>query len=592
MMLLENILLAFEETTGRLKEAPCLKYKKNKDWNVLSWNQSLEKVIQISEGLKKMGIKRGDKVCILSLTRYEWTLTDLAILSLGAITVPIYQSTLPDEALHILNDSGAKAIFVEDKNQLEKVFGIRDGIKSLKKIILFTGKSNEPEVLTFKELMRMGEGTDPQDFSLRIKEITRDDLATLVYTSGTTGMPKGVMLTHDNIIKEVEAMREAFQLTGQEVSIMFLPLAHILARAVQFFQLAVGFVHAYAESIDHLVDNIQEVNPHFIVAVPRIFEKIHTKVMSDVENASLLKQKIFQWASDLGRRVGESRIKGQKISLLDSLSYSVASSLVFSKLHEKLGGRIRFFVSGGAPLAKEIAEFFNAAGLVILEGYGLTETTGATNVNTLTHCRFGTVGQTVKYAEQKIAEDGEILVRGGMVFKGYYNNPQATAEAFVEDWFKTGDIGEFDQDGHLRITDRKKDIIVTAAGKNVAPQNIENLIKTEPVISQVMVHGDKRKYLSALITLNEQEVHHYAQKRGLNGVPYQELVQHPKIFQMVKKLIDEKNRQLPSYETIKKFAILGNDFSIESGELTPSLKVKRKFVSQKYKEVLDSLYKD
>ncbi len=589
-MLAENVLIQFEETALSKGEAVCLKFKKGKEWQSLNWLEVLSRIKQLALGLKQLGIKAGDKISILSNTRYEWTLADMAILSLGAITVPIYQNIIAEEAKHILKDSGAKLIFVEDKNQLEKIEKSRKDLKSLEKVILISGKSVSGDVLTFKEVLRLGSEATQDDFSERIRKIKGSDLASLVYTSGTTGMPKGVMLIHDNIVKEIDALISSFPIMPGYQSLMFLPLAHILARAVQFFQLSLGFVHAYAQSIDSLLDDLKEIKPHFLVSVPRIFEKIHTKVMSDLAHAPRIKKVIFNWAVQLGTRVGQGKLNGEGADIIDQVLYPLANQLVFSKLHQRLGGNLKFFVSGGAPLSKEIAEFFNAAGMLILEGYGLTETCGATNVNTPEHCVFGTVGKTVIHCEQKIADDGEILVKGGMVFKGYYNNPQATAEVFEGEWFKTGDIGEFDKNGHLKITDRKKDIIVTAAGKNIAPQNIENQIKTESLISQVMVHGDRRKYLTALITLNEQEIFRLAKSEGISFDNYTELVQHQQIFQRIKKIIEEKNKKLASYETIKKFAILETDFTIESGELTPSLKVKRKFISQKYKELLDSFY--
>jgi long-chain acyl-CoA synthetase len=588
----ENILRWFQDTAERRGEEPCLRFKKGKRWRTLSWLQTLNKIQSFSESLKALGIGHYDRVALLSNTRYEWTLFDMAILSLGAVTVPIYQSSRSEDILYILKDSEARIIIVEDSTQLEKILKIRAQLSHLEKIILIEGEVIGDAILTLKEFEGLAISTG-SDFGNRIREISHDHLATLVYTSGTTGTPKGVMITHGNIIGEIVGVQEIFRLSPDSSGLFFLPLAHILARVIQFLQLAVGFSHAYAESIDHLVDNIQEIRPHFMVSVPRIFEKIYQNMLNAVENSSSLKQKLFRWACQVGKEYSSYSLAKREAPLSLNLRRKLAHQLVFSKLHHKLGGRIEFFVSGAAPLSQEIAEFFYGAGVLILEGYGLTETTAAINVNSFDDIAFGTVGRPVHGAEEKIAEDGEILVRGSMVSKGYWRNPEATEEAFEPGgWFHTGDIGEFDDSGRLKITDRKKDIIITAGGKNIAPQSIENVIKTNPLISQVMIHGDRRKFLSALITLNPEELKAKARALGVNGVPFSELVNSPQVYNEVKRIIEEKNKDLAKYETIKKFAILDKDFTIENGQLTPSLKIKRKVITEKYKDVLDGLYRD
>lgn len=587
-----NVVEYFLSTAKRRSKADCLKFIKNKKWKTLDWDETLKEVQKLSEGLSQLGVKKGDKVAILSNTRVEWTLADVAILSLGAVSVPIYQSVLSSEVLHILQNSETVALFIEDKKQLKKFEEIADKAKTVKKLILIEGKSTNKNVITFKELLTKGENFNEDSFAERVADIKAGDLATLVYTSGTTGEPKGVILEHSCLLSEIDAAQDMFEFREDDKSLLFLPLAHILARAVQWFQLTQGYTHAYAESIDRLVDNIKVIRPTFLVSVPRIFEKIYSKVLNDVEHGSFIKKAIFKWALELGKKVSQLNLEHKSIPLTMSLQYSVAHALVFSKLSERLGGRIRFFVSGGAPLSKEIAEFFHAAGMIILEGYGLTETSGAITVNSLDHAKFGSVGVPIKGAEIKIAEDGEILAKGDMVFKGYYKMPEATDECLKEGWFATGDIGEFDEQGFLKITDRKKDLIVTAGGKNVAPQYIENLIKNEGLISQIMVHGDKRKYLSALVTLDQDQLRALALAQGIDKNTYDELTQDPKIFKLVKNLIDSSNKKLPSYETIKKFAILSEDFTVENGALTPSLKVKRKFVTQKYQKILDGFYND
>ncbi|MBL7684969.1 MAG: long-chain fatty acid--CoA ligase, partial [Deltaproteobacteria bacterium] len=486
--------------------------------------------------------------------------------------------------------SESKVVIVENKSQLKKIEEVKKNLPALQKIISFEKIS--ADILYFKKLTQTGD-FDSVYFKKRVHSIPFDQLATIVYTSGTTGQPKGVMLTHQNLSSEVDALQQYFKFDSSQESLIFLPLAHILARAVQFVQLSVGFVQFYAESIDKLIENIKEVKPHFMACVPRIFEKIYSKIMHDVESSSLIKKGLFHWAVNVGTQISRSKQLRKDPAITDVLQNYVAQLLVFSKLQERLGGRIQFFISGGAPLSKEIAEFFHAANILILEGYGLTETCAAVNCNRPNAYQFGSVGKIVSHIEEKIAPDGEILVKGGHVFKGYYKNEEATREAFTADgFFKTGDIGEFDEEGFLKITDRKKDIIVTAAGKNIAPQYIENILKTDPLISQVMVHGDRRKFLSALITLNPEEVKALSKSLQVDASDYSNFVKNKKIIEYVHKKIEDKNRQLASYESIKKFAILDIDFTVEGGELTPTLKVKRKLLTERYKGLLDSFYQD
>ncbi len=585
-----NVLSLFLKKVRELKGQPCFRYKYKSEWKTLSWEEVLEKSVRLASSLRDLGIQSGDRIAILSGTRYEWTVIDIAALSLGAVTVPIYHSTLPKDVFYILDHARASVAFVENGSQFKKIDGERKKLTKLKKIISIENHAETDS--TLKKLIQQGEN-ETSAFEERINALQEEALATIVYTSGTTGVPKGVSLTHKNLSSEIDALSHILQFNPGDESLLFLPLAHILGRAVQFLQLGTGFVHAYAESIDKLLDNIQETRPHFMVCVPRIFEKIHSKVMGDVETANILKKTLFRWALKVGLEVSQARQYKKSASLFSTLQYEIAQRLVFAKLHEKMGGRMRFFVSGGAPLGAEVAEFFNAAGIVILEGYGLTETVAAINCNTLDQYRFGTVGQPVLHVKHKIASDGEILVKGDHIFEGYYLNPEATQEAFTSDgYFKTGDIGEFDADGFLKITDRKKDIIVTAAGKNIAPQPIENLLKTDPLISHVMVHGDRRKYLSALVTLNPDEAKRCAREKGISFSTIEDLAEESKMIQIIRKSIDEKNKQLASYETIKRFAIIKKDFTIDGGELTPTLKIKRKVVTERYQDVLDTLYQE
>ncbi|MBI4411781.1 MAG: long-chain fatty acid--CoA ligase [Deltaproteobacteria bacterium] len=593
----QNLLQLFAETVQTRSDSPCFRYKEEARWNTLNWNEVFKKVLTLAGALKKLGVKKGDRVSIFAQTRYEWTLADLAILSCGAVTVPIYQSNLPDQAAYIIENAGARLIFAEDAAQLKKIDQVRHELPLLSQIILFddgeTARKQEG-IYSLEEVMLLG----TEEEGRKIFEEMRDGLdgeadASFVYTSGTTGPPKGAVLTHRNFLAELTALDAVFDFEPHHESLIFLPLAHILARVVQFAQLQRGFIQCYAESIDKLLDDVRDVGPHLMASVPRIFEKIHTRVMQGVETSSDAKKKIFQWALNVGHERARLMTAKKRLPLILRLKWEAAFRLVFAKLHHKLGGRIKFFISGGAPLSVEIGDFFHAAGFIILEGYGLTETTAAITCNTLKDLKIGTVGKPLEGVEIKIAEDGEILARGDVVFKGYYRRPEETAEALNSGgWFHTGDIGVIDAEGFLKITDRKKDIIVTAAGKNIAPQNIEGLLKTDPLISQVMVHGDRRKYLSALITLDKNEVIQYAKSNRISFQDYADLVENEKIYDLIKQRIEEKNRHLARYESIKKFAILKDDFSVETGELTPTLKVKRKFTSEKYKEVLDSLYQD
>lgn len=587
----KNLIQLFDSSFERLSDLDCFLVKERGKWHSWTWREVGDKVKSLSVALEQLGVRAGERLAILSQTRAEWTLADLATLSLGAITVPIYHSNLADEVQYILGNSEATGVFVEDKKQLEKVLSVKTRLPHLKFIIMIEGRRVPEGVVSMSQMLE-ADSAKAETYAKNLKELSEPTIASYVYTSGTTGQPKGAILTHGNFVAAIAAYRDVVTCGPSDVSLVFLPLAHILARVTQFYQLEMGFAHAYAESIEKLADNILEVRPHFLVSVPRIFEKVYERILSQVHAGSTIKRKLFNWACEVGRAYSQAKQRGEPPSVSVSLQYLLVNRLVFKKVRDRLGGRIRFSVSGGAPLSKEIAEFFHAAGIAILEGYGLTETTAAINCVYPDRLAFGVVGPPIGDIEEKIADDGEILIRGKAVFQGYHNNEEATREVLDPDgWFHTGDIGEFTADGNLRITDRKKDIIVTSGGKNIAPQNIENLIKTDKYISQVVVHGDKRKYLTALITLNSEEIDAYVKANNIskgNG----SIMRHPQIYRLAKKIIDEKNKQMPKYETIKRFAILDYDLTQEAGELTPTLKVKRRFVSEKYAEILDRLYQE
>ncbi len=573
------------------------RYKANGTWHTLNWRQVGEVVRELATGLLVLGRRNEDAVGILSASRAEWVQADFAIFSAGCRTIPIYPTYPPDLIQYLVNDAGVKTLFVEDAGQLAKVLEVQGKMDALEQIVVMQGYEGEasPRIMTWDELRRLGRDNVERmksDLAGRVAEVRPEDVATIVYTSGTTGPPKGVVQTHGNHLATLESAAKMETITSGDTHLLFLPLAHSFARLESFLGVHRGLTTAFAENIDKLRDNLPEVKPDFICSVPRVFEKVYAGVIAKAEAGSPIKKKIFHWAVGVGREV--SRLKQAKKPVPAGLAfkYRLAHKLVFSKLHEALGGRLRFAVSGGAPLSKEIAEFFHAAGILILEGYGLTETCPSLTFNRLDHFKFGSVGQAQPGIEVKIAPDGEILGRGPNIAKGYFKKPEATAEVFLADgWFATGDIGRIDEEGFLFITDRKKDLIVTAGGMNIAPQNIENLLKGDPFISQAMVHGDKRPYPVAIITLNPEELAKFAKEQGILNTEPAALAKHPKVVERVSRIVEVRNHELQSYAKVKKFAILPGDFTVENGLLTPTLKVKRRIITDTHRELLDSLYR-
>jgi long-chain acyl-CoA synthetase len=587
-----NLVALFEQMAKARAAAPAVKHKRNGAWADVSWTEVARRVRDVSDGLAAIGARPGDRIAVIGETNLEWQLADLGILGAGAITVTIYQSNQPAECQYILADSGARWIFCDTEVQVAKIRQVRAKLPQLEGIVRATGKPADAFERTLDELERAGaewRKTHPTAHEQRIAAIGRSDPASFIYTSGTTGNPKGVVLTHGNWVYEAEAIAEIRIIDPQDVVLLFLPMAHSFAKVIQAAWFSTGATAAFVESLDRIMDNASEVRPTVMPSVPRIFEKAYNTVVSKGLSTPGLKGKLFGITMESFEKYAAAKEQGKGFS---SLGMVVGRKLVFPKLSaalaERFGGRMRLFVSGGAPLSPKIAHFFHLLGFVILEGYGLTETSAGTFVNRPGRNRIGTVGPPVPGTEVRIAEDGEILVKGPCVMKEYYGKPEATAEVLKDGWFATGDIGLLDEAGHLKITDRKKDIIVTAGGKNVAPQNLENELKTDPMISQVMVHGDKRKFLSALVALNEEYARGWAAE---NGVPAAApLHEHPKIQARVQQAIDALNARQASYATIKKFAIVPNDFTQATGELTPTLKVKRKIVTQKYQKLLDAFY--
>ncbi len=573
------------------------RYKAHGTWHTLTWRQVGEAVRELATGLLVLGRVKDDAIGILSASRAEWVQADFAVFSAGCRTIPIYPTYPPDLIQYIVNDAGVRTLFVEDPAQLAKVLEVQGKMDGLEQIVVIQGYEGEasPRIMTWEELRRLGRDNVERrksDLAGRVAGARSEDIATIVYTSGTTGPPKGVVQTHGNHMATLESAAKMETITEGDTHLLFLPLAHSFARLESFLGVHRALVTAFAENIDKLRDNLPEVKPNFICSVPRVFEKVYAGVIAKAEAGSPIKKKIFHWAVGVGRQVSRLQQAKKPVPAGLAFKYRLAHKLVFSKLHAALGGRLRFAVSGGAPLSKEIAEFFHAAGILILEGYGLTETCPSLTFNRLDHFKFGSVGQAQPGIEIKIAPDGEILGRGANIAKGYFKKPEATAEVFLADgWFATGDIGRVDEDGFLYITDRKKDLIVTAGGMNIAPQNIENLLKGDPFISQVMVHGDKRPYPVAIITVNPEELAKFAKEQGILNTEPTALAKHPKVVERVARIVETRNVELQSYAKIKKFAIMPGDFTVENGLLTPTLKVKRRVITDKHRELLDSLYR-
>src|SRR5882724_7056082 len=573
------------------------KFKQQGTWKTLTWREVGNAVRELAAGLAALGRRPADAVGILSTSRAEWVQADFAIFSAGCVTIPIYPTYPPDLIEYIVNDAGVKTLIVEDPTQLAKVLEVDKAMPGLEQIVImqgYEGREPSPRTFTWEALRRLGrERADSLKAELanRVDGIKRDDVATIVYTSGTTGPPKGVVQTHGNHLSALESAAQTTSIAEGNVHLLFLPLAHSFARLESFIGVHRGLCTAFAESIDKLRENLPETQPHFICSVPRVFEKVYAGAMARAAGGSPVKRKIFNWAVGIGKDVSRLKQANRPVPTALALQYKLAEKLVFSKMQAVLGGRLRFAVSGGAPLSREIAEFFHAAGILILEGYGLTETCPVLTNNREDGFKFGSVGRALPGVEIKLAPDGQILGRGSNIAKGYFKKDEATREVFLPDgWFATGDIGRLDEDGFLFITDRKKDLIVTAGGMNIAPQNIENLLKGDPFISQAMVHGDRRPYPVALITLNPEELAKFAREQGIMASDPAVLAKHPKVVERVQRTIDHKNSELQSYAKIKKFVILPEDFTVENGALTPTLKVKRKVISERHRAALDALY--
>jgi len=556
-----------------------------------------ERVRNFCLGLKELGHKKGDKLIILSENRPEWVMSDLANLCGGGVTVPVYTTLVPEAVKYIIANSDARFVVVSNQEQWAKIKAVK---KDLNKVRHFISMEDAPPagVLSWREVLDKGaqrsrtKGKE-DEFEKLAAQAKPQDEASIIYTSGTTGIPKGVVLTHGNFLSNVMTCVPLVNFTCRDTVLSFLPLSHVLERMVMFCYTYVGATIAFAESVEAVAQNLLEIRPQIMVSVPRVFEKIYARVMDQVLAGSGLKRKIFFWALKVGKEYSRRTLLHEPIPRSLLFKRNLAHKLVYSKIIAKTGGRIRFFLSGGAPLSKDIAEFFHALGLIILEGYGLTETSPVISLNTFADLRFGAVGKPIPGVEARIAQDGEIMTRGPHVMKGYYKMPAATREVMVKGgWFKTGDIGHIDKDGFLVITDRKKDLIITSGGKNIAPQPIENVLKTIPYISSAVVVGDRKKYVAALIVPNFEKLEAWARKNGMSFASRAELVRDERVVSFLRAEVDKSTPGLASYERIKQVALLDREFEIEADEITPTLKVKRNNIERKYKDLIASLYKD
>ncbi len=569
-------------------------------WQPLNWEEYFDQIEQMAQILSQScHVEKGQTVAILSNTRFEWSLLDWALLSLGAVVVPIYQTVTLQDLEMILNHSESNLLIVENLSLYKNFLTIKDRCPLVRAVISIETINSDllGDQMPPVSLPKLKENyfKDPQ-FHLQdfIEKLRLDDLATLVYTSGTTGDPKGVMLSHQQLLSEIEDVFQALDVTPKDVTLSFLPYSHILGRIEHWAHAYIGFTLAHAESFDRLKKNLADVAPTLLISVPRVFEKIYSQIQTQMDSQSWIKR-VFSWGLNYSIEVNQKKQNQMPLTLLEWGSAELIQKYLFTQIRQVFGGRLRFAFCGGAPMNPEISQFFFASGILILEGYGLTETTAAISVNPAFDFRFGTVGKPVGDVKIKLAEDGEILVHSQKVMKGYFKDASGTANAFVDGdlkgYFKTGDIGELLPSGHLKITDRKKDLIKTSGGKYVAPQKIEAVLKENALISQVLVHGDQEKFIVCLFTLNQEMTLKIAREKNLNYVDYASLTQDQTILNMVRDLVADANSKLASFESIKRFSILPQDFSVEAGELTPSLKIKRKFLDKKLHAEIKALYR-
>jgi long-chain acyl-CoA synthetase len=583
----------FTKVVRENKRSDTLNYKKDGQWIAVSSDEMLARAKNIAAGLHAIGVRRGDRVAILSESRLEWTLTDTGCIFGGVIDVPIYPTLTPPQVRYILNDSGASALFIEGRAKFEELKEILGECPQVEHVVYFD-PDGMTEGLSLAELERLGSEFQQQNAGALdqiAREIAPDDLATIIYTSGTTGEPKGVMLSHSNLVTNLIDSSGHLSFGVHDTALSVLPLSHVFERQAMYMYLYRGMAVYFSESLQTIGPNLREVSPTILVGVPRIFEKIYDRIQERAAEAGKFAATMLEWSVSVGREYAKYKLAHRPVPLFLRLKHAIASKLVFSKWHAAFGGRIRLLVSGGAALPEDLGYIYFGAGIPIIQGYGLTETSPVITTSQLDALRIGTVGTPIPHVDVRIAADGEIEVRGPNIMRGYYNKPEETRAVFTEDgWFKTGDVGALDADGYLTITDRKKELFKTSGGKYISPQPIEQAIKASRFVNQVVLVGAERKFPAALVVPNWEQLESYCKLKGIQVQNRRELCEHPRIIDLLERQIDRLTPNLARYEKIKKVALLENEFTIEGGELTPTLKVKRRVIDQKYRDVIEKLY--
>ena len=585
----------FRDRVEATPNSEAFRYPDNDGWTSVTWQQLGDRVELIAAGLISLGINPEDRVALASGTRYEWVVVDFGILAAGAATTTVYPTTNGPDVAYIVANSGSRIVVAEDQRQVDKLIAHRAELPAVEKVVVVEGAGDGNWVITLDELEQRGKqllADTPSAVNDRIDAIRPDQLATLIYTSGTTGRPKGVRLTHASWTYTATALDSLGVLSERDLNYLWLPLSHAFGKVMLAMPLVIGFPTVIDGRVEKIVENLPVIRPTIMGAVPRIFEKVHGRVNETVAKEGGAKKRIFDWAVSVGLQVSRLRQVGERPSPLLALQYKLADKLVFSTIRERFGGRVRFFISGSAALDREIAQWFDAVGVVLLEGYGLTETSAASSLNRPTAYRFGTVGWTLPQTDVKIAEDGEILLKGPGVMNGYHELPEATAEAIdAEGWFHTGDIGELDAEGFLRITDRKNDMFKTSQGKYVAPSAISAGFKALcPYASDIIVYGENKPYCVALVSLEPEAIGEWAAEHGLAGKDFGEIARDPKTREMIAGYVDQLNKHLNRWETVKRFGIIDRELTVEAGDLTPSLKLKRKTVVDNFHDTIEKLY--
>lgn len=588
---------AIKKVAEKYAAQPAVSYKRDGAYVTLSYEDLYQRVLMAARGLRKAGLQPGDRVAILSENRAGWAIADLGTQAARGVTVPIYATNTPEQVEYVINHSGAEIVFISNRLQYEKLLAIREQIPGVRHVFSFERFLGKPELPVYtlyqlSEISHVLTAEEQQEIETDIEQLGHDDLITIIYTSGTTGVPKGVMLTQANMLFDAHyGVTKLGGMQRRETLLSFLPLSHVLERTAGYHAALMNGCHiAFAESVEKVVENIVEVRPTMMVSVPRLFEKIYSRIYENVHLMNPVKRKLFHKAVEIGREYVYCKYVHQKKTGLLGVKYRLVDRIVFKKIRARFGGRLRLCISGGAPLDKTINEFMWIIGIPTCEGYGLTETSPAVTLNSFQNLRFGSVGRPLAQTEAKLAADGELLLKGPQVMRGYYQNAEATADVLQDGWLSTGDIARIDDEGYIYIIDRKKEIIVTAGGKNIAPHPIENELKLDKYISQAFIFGDRQPYLVALVTPNLERLIEFAHQEDLNYFDLEDLVTNEKVRELFKARIATVNAKLPPYETIKKFIILPREFSVEGGELTPTLKLKRKVIVEKYHEKIDSLY--